>query len=107
MRYKDLEEKIFEWADDKQLLEPENLENQNEALRETFLNLREGIKYKVKGFKEFVDTSQKIRKTEDVIESSLGEVLLELIILAEINGISLENSLTTAFNNKNLIIKRN
>lgn len=101
MRYKELEEKILDDADDKGLLEPSNLLTQFNRLKNNVDFLHKVVITKGNGFKEYIDSSnKKIGKVEEDIPDGLGKVLYELIVLAEINGLSLENCLTEVLKNK-------
>lgn len=101
MRYKELEEKILDDADDKGLLEPVNLVAQFDRLKNSVQDLQKVIITKSNGFKEYIDSSnKKIGKVEEDIPSCIGKILYELIILTEINGLSLEDCLTEVYKNK-------
>lgn len=99
MKYKDLEEKVLNYADDNNFLSSKNLITQSIRLNSTVLELGTAISKKSEGFKEFI-IYNKIAKTEEEINKGLGKALYNLIILAEINGLSLENCLTEYFKNK-------
>lgn len=101
MRYKELEEKILDDADDKGLLEPEYLLTPLNVLGVALYKLQMAAIAKSKGFKEYINESdKKIGKVEDDISNGLGEALYELIILAEINRLSLEDCLTEVLKKK-------
>ncbi len=101
MRYKDLEEKILDKADDKGLLEPGNLLTQFNRLKKSIESLQKVVITKSNGFKEYIDSSNKrIGKVEEDIPSGIGEILYELIVLTEINRISLEDCLTEVYKKK-------
>lgn len=101
MRYKELEERILDDAEDKGLLEPSNLVIQFNTLKTSVDFLQKVVVTKGSGFKEYIDSSnKKIGKVEDDIPNGLGEALYQLIILAEINRLSLEDCLTEVLKTK-------
>lgn len=100
MKYRELEEKILDRADGIDLLSKENLYTQSNRVLVEVNNLHTAILAKSKGFKEFIINDNKIAKTQEEINKNLGKVLYELIILAEINGISLEETLEEVYKNK-------
>lgn len=100
MKYKDLEEKILDRADGLDLLAEANLLAQSNRVKVEVDNLHAATLAKSKGFKEFIITDNKVGKTEEEIKKRLGTAFYELIILAEINGVSLENCLEETYKNK-------
>lgn len=100
-KYKDLEPKVLDWAEEKDLLTQDNLLIQSNRVRRDVENLHDAVIAKSKGFKEYINSRNNIANTQDMIEHSLGKMLLNLIILAEVNNISLEEALTEAYKNKN------
>lgn len=100
MKYRELEEKILDRADDIDLLSKENLYTQSNRVLVEVTNLHTAVIAKSKGFKEFIINDNKIAKTQEEIRKNLGKVLYELIILAEVNSISLEETLEEVYKNK-------
>ena len=92
-RYRELESEVFDFADNGDLLEPNNLLSQSNRLNRSIENLHTAVVAKNNGFKEYIDKSNTISLVDDDIRKNLGKALFELIILSEINGVSLENML--------------
>lgn len=82
MNNTELQEKVLEWADDKNLLKPEN-----------------ALKQFAKFISEAGELGDAIIKNQgyDIIDA-LGDVQVTLIILAEQLGVDYDNSLETAYN---------
>lgn len=100
-KYGELESLILDNAEDNGLLEVGNLVGQYNRLRNSVERLQKATITKSNGFKEYIDSfNNKVSKVEESIPSSLGKILYELIVLAEINGVSLEDCLTETFKNK-------
>jgi hypothetical protein len=99
--FKELESLTLDWAEEKDLLTKDNLLIQSNRVRRDVENLHDAVIAKSKGFKEYVNSRNNISNTQDMIEHSLGRMLLNLIILAEVNNVSLEEALTEAYKNKN------
>ena len=99
-KYKDLEPKVLDWAEERDLLEDNLLGQANRVLRDTEA-LHLACRMKSQGRKEFISGASKIVKTEDEVKSTLGKLMFDLIILAEINGVSLEDCLNETYKNKN------
>ena len=76
------EQEVIQWAADKGLLTPENAKSQL-----------------LKSFEEMGEVARAVLKNnqEDLVDG-LGDVLVTLIILADIKGVKLENCLETAYN---------
>ena len=98
--YRELEQKILDYADDNDLLSRDNLLGQtNKILRDTEA-LHLASRMNSQGRKEFITTGNKIVKVEDEVKSNFGKLLFNLIILAELQGVSLEEELEIAYKNK-------
>ncbi len=102
-KYRDLEVKVLDWADDKGILEKATpLAQANKTLEEVN-ELLEAVTAQSKGFKEFVNSKNKICKTDEEIKDALGDILVTIIIGAELQGLNLEDCLESAYN---IIAKR-
>ena len=99
-KYKELEESVLDRADGLDLLSESNLLAQSNRVRGEVENLHAASLVKSKGFKEFIIYDNKVGKTEEEIKKRLGRVFYELIILAEINAVSLEDCLEEAYKSK-------
>lgn len=100
MKYKELEEKILDRADGLDLLTEANLLAQSNKIKVEVDKLHTATLAKSRGFKEFIINGNKIAKTEQEIKKRLGIALYELVILAEVNRVSLEDCLEEVYKNK-------
>ena len=80
--FKELSKSVIEWANDKNLLEPENHKSQFLKFIEESGELAQGI----------------LKNDNGLIEDSLGDVLVTLIILAKQLDYDLVECLETAYN---------
>lgn len=100
-KFGELEGLILDDADDKGLLEAGNLVGQYNRLRNSVESLQKATITKSNGFKEYIDSfNKKVGKVEEDIPSNLGKILYELIILAEVNNVSLETCLENHYTNE-------
>jgi NTP pyrophosphatase (non-canonical NTP hydrolase) len=97
-RYKELEELVLDWADDKGILEKATPLAQAKKTLEEVNELLEATTAQDKGFKEFVNSKNKICKTDEEIKDALGDILVTIIIGAELQGLNLEDCLESAYN---------
>lgn len=76
------EQEVIQWAAEKGLLSPDNAKSQL-----------------LKSFEEMGEVARAVLKNnhEDLVDG-LGDVLVTLIILAEIKGVKLEDCLESAYN---------
>lgn len=100
MKYQELESRVFEYADNNDLLESNNLLSQSYRLKRSMDDLHTAAVAKNNGFKEYIDNTNTIGLVDENIQKGLGKILFELIILSEINGVSLENMLEDYLKNK-------
>lgn len=82
MEYRELEELVIKWADEKGIFEKGNTMAQAEKTHEEVLELMSAIDNDDNG--EIVD--------------ALGDILVTIIIQAEMQGLSLEDCLLSAYN---------
>ena len=101
MNYQELEKLVIEWAGDKGILEKatplaqagKTLEEVNELL--FAITLRD--KYKVNEIKACEDCNT-VFNSNDEIKDALGDILVTIIIGAELQGLKLEECLESAYN---------
>ena len=98
VKYRDLEKKVIDWGDDKGIFEKATPLAQAGKTLEEVEELIEAVTAQSKGFKEFINKKGKICKTEDEIKDALGDILVTIIIGAEMQGLSLEDCLASAYN---------
>lgn len=99
-KYQELEFSVLNYADENDLLKPSHLLQQSNKLRRDIEDLHEAVIAKSKGMKEYFKHGIQINSVEDSIGNSLGKILFDLILMAEINNVSLENKLEEYFKSK-------
>ena len=82
MEYRELEQLVIKWADDKGIFEKGTTMAQAEKTNEEVLELMSAI-----------DEDDKLE-----IKDALGDILVTIIIQAEMQGLSLEDCLLSAYN---------
>ena len=98
MNYQELESKVLEWADDKGILEKATpLAQANKTLEEVE-ELLEAVNAQEKEHYFFTNTKGKEVVTADEIKDALGDILVTIIIGAELQGLKLEDCLESAYN---------
>ena len=98
MNYQELETKVLEWAGDKGILEKATpLAQANKTLEEVE-ELLEAVNAQEKEHYFFTNTKGKEVVTADEIKDALGDILVTIIIGAELQGLNLEDCLESAYN---------
>lgn len=98
MKYKELEPLVIQWAKDKGILEKATpLAQANKTLEETE-ELLEAVTSQDWGNKTFFNSKGKQVNTEEEIKDALGDILVTIIIQAEMQGLKLEDCLEAAYN---------
>ena len=100
MNYQELEAKVLEWASEKGILEKatplaqakKTLEEVNELI--FALTLKD--KYDVEELESF--SGETVFDTNEEIKDALGDILVTIIIGAELQGLKLEDCLESAYN---------
>ena len=98
MNYQELETKVLEWADDKGILEKATPLAQAEKTLEEVQELLEAVNAQEKKHYFFTNTKGKEVITADEIKDALGDILVTIIIGAELQGLKLEDCLESAYN---------
>lgn len=98
MRYAELETKVLDWADDKEILDKATPYAQAKKTFEEVEELIEAVEAQSKGKTEFVNSKGKIVNTQEEIKGALGDILVTIIIGAELQGLNLEDCLQSAYN---------
>jgi len=98
MRYQELEIKVIQWAKDKEILQKATPLTQWSKTREELNELWEGLDAQRQGLENFVNEKRKVVVTNEEIIDALGDILVTLIIQAEMQGLKLEDCLESAYN---------
>ena len=98
MNYQELEKLVIEWACDKGILEKATPLAQAGKTLEEVNELKEALFYDKKGFENFTNSKGKKVNTKEEIKDALGDILVTIIIGAELKGLKLEDCLESAYN---------
>lgn len=98
MQYKDLEKRVINWAELKGILKHANPINQLEKTEEEVQELRDAIFAQHNNLEFFRDSKGRLKNTSDEIKDALGDVLVTIIIGAEMNNLCLLDCLESALN---------
>ncbi len=98
MKYKELEPLVIKWAEHKGILEKATPLAQARKTEEETNELIEACVAQQCGFETFVNLKGKTVNTQEELKDALGDILVTLIIGAELQGLKLEDCLEEAYN---------
>jgi NTP pyrophosphatase (non-canonical NTP hydrolase) len=98
MKYQELESKVVEWAHEKGIMEKATPYAQGCKTCEESDELLEALVAQKSGLTQFINSKGKMMNTQDEIKDALGDILVTIIIQAEIQKLSLEDCLEVAYN---------
>jgi NTP pyrophosphatase (non-canonical NTP hydrolase) len=98
MKYKDLEPLVIEWAREKGILEKATPLAQADKTVEEVNELLDATTAQTLGKETFINLKGKEVNTREEIIDSLGDILVTIIIQAEMQGLKLEDCLESAYN---------
>jgi len=98
MEFRELEEKVIDWAKEKGILEKGNPIAQAQKTLEEVNELIEAVNAQRNGLFEFVNSKGNKVNTKDEIEDGIGDALVTLIIQSEMQAVKIENCLEKAYN---------
>lgn len=98
MQYKELEPLVIQWAKEKGILEKATPLAQAKKTLEEVEELLEAVYYQEEGKYKFVNSKGKLVNTEEEVKDALGDILVTIIIQAEMQGLKLEDCLGSAYN---------
>lgn len=95
--YKELEQKVIEWAKEKGILEKATPIAQCDKTFEEVEELAEALEAQRMNLFEFTNSKGKVVNTKFEIQDALGDILVTIIIQAEMQGLKLEDCLQSAY----------
>lgn len=95
--YKELEQKVIEWAKEKGILEKATPIAQCDKTFEEVEELSEALEAQRMDLFEFTNSKGKVVNTKFEIQDALGDILVTIIIQAEMQGLKLEDCLQSAY----------
>ena len=96
--YNELEALVISWASQKGILEHGNPIAQCDKTFEEVEELAEALEAQRMGLSEFTNAKDKIVNTNEEIQDALGDILVTIIIQAEMQGLKLTDCLESAYN---------
>lgn len=96
--YKELEVKVIEWAREKGILEKATPLAQAKKTEEEVNELIEACEAQNIGTDYFTNSKGKLVHTKEELKDALGDILVTIIIGAELQGLKLEDCLESAYN---------
>lgn len=97
MEFKELNEKVIEWADNKGILNIATPKSQLGKTKEEVEELTEALEAQDEGLFEFVNSKGETKNTDFEIEDSIGDILVTLIIQAKMQNIDIVKALELAY----------
>jgi len=98
MHYKDLEPLVIQWAKEKGILDKATPYAQALKTYEEVEELIEAVEAQSENRFEFINSKGKQVNTEEELKDALGDILVTIIIGAELQGFKLEDCLESAYN---------
>ena len=98
MKYNELEPLVIEWAREKGILNKATPYAQAKKTFEEVEELIEACEAQSKDKIEFVNSKGKLVNTQEELKDALGDILVTIIIGAEMQGLKLEDCLQSAYN---------
>lgn len=96
-KYSELEKNVLDWADDRGILEKATPLAQARKTEEEVNELLEACVAQHAGFETFTNSKGKLVNTEEELKDALGDILVTIIIGAELQGLQLEDCLASAY----------
>ena len=98
MNYKELEPLVLSWAKEKGILDKATPLAQARKTREEVEELLEAVDAQELDLYSFTNSKGKKVNTVEEIKDALGDILVTIIIGAELQGLKLEDCLKSAYN---------
>lgn len=98
MNYQQLEPLVLQWAKEKGILDKATPIAQSLKTLEEVKELMEAVEYQDLNFDTFTNQKDKVVNTKEEIKDALGDILVTIIIGAELQGLNLEDCLESAYN---------
>ncbi len=98
MKYNELEPLVIQWAQEKGILEKATPLKQVEKTYEEVKELIEALEVQEDGLENYYNFKGKLVNTDEEVKDALGDILVTIIIQAEMQGLKLEDCLESAYN---------
>lgn len=97
MKYKELEPLVIKWAEEKGILNKATPLAQARKTEEEVQELIEACIAQEEGEENFINSKGKFVNTKEELKDALGDILVTIIIGAELQGLKLEDCLESAY----------
>jgi len=98
MDFKELQEKVIDWADDKGIFEKATPISQHSKTLEEVKELTDALDAQSKGLETFINEKGNEVNTEYEIKDAIGDIIVTLIIQAKKQKLTIEECLESAYN---------
>ena len=98
MKYQELERKVLQWAEDKGIMSKATPLRQAHKTLEEVEELIEASEAHENDYKFFTNSKGKKVNTQEELKDAFGDILVTIIIGAEMQGFKLEHCLESAYN---------
>lgn len=98
MKYNELEPLVIQWAKEKRILDKATPLAQAGKTLEEVRELIEAVEIQEEGLETFINIKGKTVDTQEEIKDAFGDILVTIIIGAELQGLKLEDCLESAYN---------
>lgn len=98
MEFKELQTKVLEWAEEKEILSKATPHAQAMKTLEEVNELLEAVSYQGAEKETFVNSKGIEVNTKHEIQDAFGDILVTIIIGAEMQGLDITNCLESAYN---------
>jgi NTP pyrophosphatase (non-canonical NTP hydrolase) len=98
MQYNELEPLVIQWAEEKGILSKATPLAQARKTEEEVHELIESCVAQQNGNKTFTNSKGKLVDTKEELQDALGDILVTIIIGAELQGLKLTDCLESAYN---------
>ena len=96
-KFEDLQEKVIAWAREKEILSKATPLTQSVKTQEELDELKEALHFQSLGETHYINSKGKAVSVESEIQDALGDVLVTLIIQAEMQSLNLVDCLEVAY----------
>ena len=98
MEFKELNERVVSWANDKGILEKATALSQHSKTQEEVNELHESLLAKRNNLENFIDSKGNYKNTLEEVKDAIGDILVTLLIQCKLQGLSALECLDSALN---------
>ena len=98
MEFKELNERVVSWANDKGILEKATALSQHSKTQEEVNELHESLLAKRNNLENFIDSKGNYKNTLEEVKDAIGDILVTLLIQCKLQDLSALECLDSALN---------